>query len=451
MALEIQKGSQWWYGRVEHDGKVMVPNLGVKISGNRPKSLRDKGDEAFERSRAEAQAELTILQFQLKQRGSAEELVQKLHEIRTGRRIGCLPLTDIHSTWGNVRGYTEEKKLEPYFCQTETLVAKFVAFLNAEYPAVKELGDVHQYMAEEYMETLAADGTTGKTYNNKLIFFRSCCEALIKKAGLAENPFTGIPLQPETTIFRLPFSVDDLAAILTAAREDSFIEPVIITGICTAARRGNCCLLKKSDLDLANGFISTLALKTQKPIWIPIFPELANLLSRQPKNDSEYVFPELAAMYLANADGITWRVKKVFAKAGFFDPDDTMTEEELARCKGALQQEREKGVRKASIRGFQSFRVTWVTLALMAGVKMETIRKVTGHQTANLVEKHYFQPSRDAIRAELSAKLPSLLGGIPIRPTVILDSPFMEAKLAAMTQESWSLIRDELLAALRAG
>ncbi|MBL9192382.1 MAG: integrase, partial [Opitutaceae bacterium] len=51
MALEIQKGrSKWWYGRVTVNGADVVKNLGVQIKGVPPRTLREQGDAAFERS-----------------------------------------------------------------------------------------------------------------------------------------------------------------------------------------------------------------------------------------------------------------------------------------------------------------------------------------------------------------------------------------------------------------
>ena len=56
---------------------------------------------------------------------------------------------------------------------------------------------------------------------------------------------------------------------------------------------------------------------------------------------------------------------------------------------------REDSERRASVRDFHSFRVTWVTLALTAGVPVELVQKVTGHKTVEVVLKHYFQPGRE--------------------------------------------------------
>ena len=77
MALEIRRGKS-----TEINGASICKNLGVEIEGVIPPSLRQRGDKAFERSRAKAQAALEILQHDAKRRSTAEELVQTIHEIR---------------------------------------------------------------------------------------------------------------------------------------------------------------------------------------------------------------------------------------------------------------------------------------------------------------------------------------------------------------------------------
>jgi hypothetical protein len=70
---------------------------------------------------------------------------------------------------------------------------------------------------------------------------------------------------------------------------------------------------------------------------------------------------------------------------------------------------RKGGLRRASVRDFHSFRVTWVTLALTAGVPLELVQKVTGHKTTDIVLKHYFQPGREDFRRALQSAMPKLL------------------------------------------
>ncbi len=87
----------------------------------------------------------------------------------------------------------------------------------------------------------------------------------------------------------------------------------------------------------------------------------------------------------------------------------TGNQSKVEKAGDGLQVERKHGLRRASVRDFHSFRVTWVTLALTAGVPLELVQKVTGHKTTDIVLKHYFQPGREAFRLALNAAMPKLL------------------------------------------
>ncbi|AHF92699.1 integrase [Opitutaceae bacterium TAV5] len=448
MALELRKNSKWWYGRVQVDGQVLCKNLGVQIHGTVPNSLREQGDILFERSRIKAMVALEKWQEETKKQGTAEELVQTLHELRTGARIHSLPLGDIFKTWKELP--RRRKPSERYVDQAGRWMERFVAFLSEKQPAVRAMAQVQSEMARAFLRQEEARGISPKTYNNELIFLRSCFQALRKAGGLTENPFEGIPTKEEDTIFRKPFDEAELAAIVETAKGDEFIYPIIVTGICTAMRRGDCCLLQWSAVDLPNRFIQVKSSKTGELVQIPLFPLLQNVLSKRTQGkDKGYVFPEQAKMYQNNPDGITHRVRRILKRAGFSDPEegDGETEQDKTKSLGALHQSREKGLRKASVRDFHSFRVTWVTLALTASVPLEIVQKVTGHRTAGIVTKHYFQPGRDAFRQTLSEKLPAILGGSsnPSGPkSLSLDE--IKEKVRAMTPKTWKAIREELLA-----
>jgi hypothetical protein len=80
-------------------------------------------------------------------------------------------------------------------------------------------------------------------------------------------------------------------------------------------------LLQWKDVDLARRFITVKTAKTGQTVTIPIFPLLLDELASLPASNldlpsgKDLVFPDQAAMYEENPDGITWRVKKVLAVA----------------------------------------------------------------------------------------------------------------------------------------
>lgn len=70
---------------------------------------------------------------------------------------------------------------------------------------------------------------------------------------------------------------------------------------------------------------------------------------------------------------------------------------------------KEQRSRRGNIKGWHSFRTTFITLALSAGMPMELVRRVTGHTTVDVVLKHYFRPGREQFRVALQAAMPRML------------------------------------------
>lgn len=317
-----------------------------------------------------------------------------------------------------------------YAAQCRATLVRFTDFMRRENPRAEEIGQVTRDGARSFMEAETARGVTAKTWNDTLKLLRATFRHLMP-TGMV-NPFSGIPTRETETVFRKPFNPEELGAIVQAAAEDEFVRPILITAMCTAMRRGDCCQLKWAEVDLPRRFITVKTSKTGQTVSIPVFPMLHDEL-RGREVRGAYVFPEQAEMYRTNPDGITWRVRKVLADAGFKD------DETGGATRGEVHKDRETGLRRASVRDFHSFRVTWVTLALTAGVPLELVQKVTGHRTTEIVLKHYFQPGREEFRKALQSAMPALLSNGS-------QSPRDEALsiLATMSVDTWEADRDRL-------
>lgn len=492
MGLEIRKtrDGKWrkiWYGAYEVDGKRHAVNLGIKIAGTPPASLklREEGDGLFERSRAKAQFKLDQIIEETRTKSNAVHLVEQLYEIKTGEKLECIKLKEISGEWLKIPRQRDPSKR--YIQQCQSILNRFTKVLGATHKNVIDIGQVNKTMAREFMQAENERGVSPKTWNDSLKLMRTTFEHLLPEG--TPNPFSGIVSKQSETVFRQPFTPEELKAIVDESQHHDFIRPIIITGICTAMRRGDCCMLKWADVDLMNAFIIVKTSKTGQTVNIPIFPLLFEELSRHDRKGT-YVFPGQAAMYQENPDGITWRVKKVLVEA--FSEDSDVEEKllqapaeevrekahayieslgattkaarmlqasdlyldgvpsaqvcrEIGISKGSLsgylneleattgckivkgrvgkrsttaklktdvemlRTSRGKGQRRASVRDFHSFRVTWVTLALNAGVPLELVQKVTGHKTTEIVLKHYFQPGREDFRNALQSAMPKLL------------------------------------------
>lgn len=408
MSLQRRPTSNWWYGRWEVNGKTYCKNLGVEIKGRPPGRRGQPGDAAFEKSKGQAQAKLEELIAASQRKRQSEELLQSLHEIRSGHRVGSVKLDNLREAWSQI---PRKRSLNPRYvkCCHKTLVS-FTNYISEHHPSAAEMSDITREMAIGFLTAESARGITGKTWNDELKLLRATFKHLRRTAGLIDNPFEEIPLKESETVFRKPFSSLELKRILDASQEDSFTRPLIITAMCTAMRKGDCCRLKWSDVDMNSRFVTVKTTKTGVTVVIPMFPLLYDLLRDTPPTESQYCFPDLANMYESNPDGVTWRVRQILKIAGFSEPSEGDSENLVAKEESLLRIKRKNGgLRQASVRDLHSFRVTWITLALSAGVPMELVRKVTGHATVDIVLKHYFQPGRENMRDALNHAMPKML------------------------------------------
>jgi integrase len=113
------------------------------------------------------------------------------------------------------------------------------------------------------------------------------------------------------------------------------------------------------------------------------------------------------------------------------------------------RQARPSGQRAASIVDWHCLRTSFVTLALSAGVPVETLQLVTGHRTVAVVLANYYRPQRAHLRAALTNVMPEVLTG---KKSVQVPSPEKElqeltAKLANGTATEADRVRFRELAA----
>ena len=571
MPLELRKQRDGrlrenWYARYEVNGKRFTVNLDVKITGTPPPSLSllDQGDTEFQCSRTAAQMKLDSIVEEARSKRDSTHLIERIYESKTGEIIKSVKLTALADEWAKIarRRQVDDR----YSRQCKSTLNRFAAFVRQQNPKAVEMAQVTRTLTRAFMDAESKRGITGKTWNDTLKLLRATFKYLLPAGGI--NPFVGTPTRETETVFRQPFTPEELAAISEAAKADEFIRPIIIVGICTAMRRGDCCLLKWADVDLPKRFITVKTSKTGQTVSIPIFPMLdqelkarskeqgakrgtsSGLRPPSPQRGEGFVFPEQARMYLENPDGITWRVKKILA-VGLGEPvvevgetkvlPALSTEETRKRgeayiaklpegekrsrmaavfklymdgqniqtvmaavnvSKGSvsgylneieaaigcrivrgtshtgkveggnlkdgmkdagLYLERKHGLRRASVRDFHSFRVTWVTLALTAGVPLELVQKVTGHKTTDIVLKHYFQPGREAFRSALNAAMPKLLMGGSVgenlkpetlkaeivRPVVEKQDKAIRAILERSTAKTWKQDQARVLEMLK--
>lgn len=327
--LEMRESSKWWYGRWQVGGKRVFTNLRVPIEGKRPTSPGNEGDRRFRISREKAQAKLEELVSDSQTNKQAEALAQVVYKARTGHSLPSLKLDELVGEWADLPRRRQDLGAG-YLAICRSHLERFVAHVKQHHPEVEAVSDVTHAMAEAFMAGENARGISGRTYNGVLSLLKSTFKRLRRRAGLVDNPFEDIVSMEQNTVHRIPFTPEELKEILDAVENDDFCRPLIVTGICTAMRRGDVCQLRWRDVDMKRGFITVETSKTGVKVSIPMFELLRNELEKLPRT-SEYCFPEQAEVYGAGPDKITKRLRRVFTAAGFGDDADDDADDDKGR------------------------------------------------------------------------------------------------------------------------
>ncbi len=290
----------------------------------------------------------------------------------------------------------------------------FIDYMAHYYPDITKLADVRKKHAEEYIQFIRKNGRFNKKVSYKIkrkatsyqrpgnLSNRSCnafhqaisevFNKLYIDAGLIENPFAGIEKQNNETESREAFTEKELKLI--AKKADDFVKPIFVIGIATALREGDICTLKWKEINFKTSLIRRKMLKTRRFVQIPILPPLQNFLleQRDRVNDSEYVLPEQAAIYLKNSSGISWRVKN------FLESIKIKTTKKVPGRSRAV-----------SIKDVHSLRHTFCYYAGVYSIPFLVVKGIVGHVSPQMTEL-YQQHADNHMKREKLMQMPDFMG-----------------------------------------
>lgn len=533
MLLLKKHGDGWrsrWYGRWKEGGRIREVPL-CKWKGTPPASGRigkDEGDRVFEASRVRALEELRQISesktTEADRAAQAERVYRARYEQRSQRRrkrtLAPVKISGLYEVWlDRPRTKTPTAGRDAVVRRT---FDRFADYMKRTAPRVTETGALRKEHVDGFLEEIAAEGVSPRTYNGALSLLRGTLERA--------DPFSeaiprlkDTPKKPEYTIHRTPFSAEELERVYEAAERDPLIHDLIVTAACTAMRRGDVCRLRFKDVDLKAGFVTVKTSKTGETVEIPIFPRLRAVLEAIPRR-GPFVFPEAEKIYRQAPDALDRKLQAVLEDAGFVRPprkaevgkypaassDEVMEAAEagmLARNWSGKRQAKGKEIlarhlrgetgrqiaealgttpggvstylhdleeltriaivttplsdepppepsaltvgeiapdnprkRRPSLKGWHSFRTTWITLAVAAGVPVELVAKVSGHRTGETLLKYYNRAGREQFQRVLGDNLPRALvgdGGAA--------KPSLKERLKKMDATNWKKIKAELL------
>ena len=283
-------------------------------------------------------------------------------------------------------------------------------------PTPEVCGDILQYLACVRAEVCAS------TYNARVCILREIFRVLASKAGLEEDPWEGVRLRPDDSHSRRELTMDELRRLLEAAKRVGGNEKLkvksekcvdgsssslnlipqpstewhklILIGIYTGLRLGDCCRLDWSQIDIAQGVIQLVPRKTrrhhQRLVTIPIHPALGAALlpttsCQLPTAFTGPVLPTVAELYSRSR----WRVSQELSR--IFKTANIVTS---VRLEGRKHRTPEAT--------FHSLRHTFVSFAANAGVPLHIVQSIVGHESTAMT-RHYYHENLDALKSAVAA------------------------------------------------
>ena len=214
-----------------------------------------------------------------KDRDQAERVLQRfLAPFGLGEHR--LPLADV---WNAYVVSPNRNELAPATLDAKRVVwMHFAKWMEHNYLPVSDLAGISGEMIAEYLALLRAN-LCGSSYNNRVCVLREIFRTLAAKAGLDEDPWEGVRLRPDDSHSRRELTMPELKRLLDAAcKRGAEWHKLILIGIYTGLRLGDCCRLDWSQVNLAAGVIQIVPRKTrrhhQRLVTIPIHPALGRAL-----------------------------------------------------------------------------------------------------------------------------------------------------------------------------
>lgn len=357
----------YWYARWTHGGIAHTESTGIRIDESRNgKSSRELAEEWL--------ADKTEpLRMRHRQDGIAL-LVRQLQteEERLADRIA--QTSDVLTLGGMAEAFRNSPRRPDCTEDMLDFYCGVVRRLAEEVGAKTPVADFDERAAEEYASRIKermAAGTFNKAINALSLVWR----VLRRKAG--ENPWDGIAKKRADVHVRRPFSHEETEAILEAAEGE--MKTLVAVCMYTGLRLGDACLFQWGDIRGDAAYVLTA--KRDRKVGIPMHPNLKKALG-EPRSDG-YVMPGIAKRYKMKQgpSNVSRSVKRLIERCGIktsvVDSNGRMRPDATAH----------------------SFRHTFVTRAIEAGVPPHVVQAIVGHASATMTERYTHLSDKTVMKA----------------------------------------------------
>jgi len=278
----------------------------------------------------------------------------------------------------------------------------FTKWMEKNAPTVKTMAQVKEDHATRFIRNLNAQGLSDGRVNKFKRFLKMFYRVMAQNGGGAENPFDAIKTARNVVqTAKQVFTAQELRDIVSTAKGE--MQTLFLLGIGLGLRLGDCATLLWGEVDLDRRLVFRVPRKTSRngeTVKIGIPSELANHLSTLPRR-RHYILPELAAEYEGGrAPSIARRIQAHLEACG------------VQTTKAGTGEGTNK--RAVVLKGFHSFRHSYVSLNADAGTPQATMQKLVGHGSPAMT-MHYLTPT-DSMVLRAAESIPHLLTAEIVEP-----------------------------------
>lgn len=367
------------------------------------KTIRDKNGIPV-KTKADAEKIVAELQKELFKAQSIESKAEYLSVVAEAKKLISrerkIRISDIWQEYlsNSSRPDSGAKTLLYY----QSAVTAFTNWLLEKHSEISTVDEITEKTANEFSSFCWKSGISERRYNGiigtlKLVF------KIIRRNE--DNPFESVKKKIEQKQRKEAFTLEQLKAISKTVDSPSYymlykseMRLLLLLMLYTGARLEDACLMSWESIDFKKRLITFIPSKTARrkpvPVIIPIASVLYDELSKIADKHKEcHVIPDVAKRYFANASGISKDIVQLIEDSGI---------QTKAEPKGLS---RKLPVVKYSA---HSFRHTFCSLALNAGMPLTAVQSIVGHATP-LMTQHYSHISL-ATKESIIKCLPSLAG-----------------------------------------
>jgi integrase len=375
------------------------------------KALRDDNGEAITSKREAEEAKAKVMApFTVADEAAAlESIVGKL----AGRKAELAKLQDeqnpplpISQAWTQyLASPNRPDSGGETLYQYERQWSAFATWMKEKHPELQTLRQVTKELAEEYAASLNGGRLSPNTYNKHLGLLTLVFRVLKHKARLTENPWEDIQRKRLVTHSRRELTLDELKNVCQKAKGE--LRTLLAVGIYSGLRLGDCATLRWGEVDLGQNLIRRCPNKTArrnpKPVIVPIHHVLRDMLAETPaEKRSDYVLPEMAALYGKRIDAVTDMVQNHFKACG------------IKTWQPGTGPDSKEGKRAVIEVGFHSLRHSFVSLCRESGAPLAVVESIVGHSSPAMT-RHYTHVGQLAASTAVAA-LPAVVGEAKAEP-----------------------------------